>query len=264
MYLACKSYKVILEFIKIKIISENIDCINKNITVNSKSKHIIINIQRLDNKIDNIDKQKSYVLPNLNIKNKAILYEDIIKYWLQNSDNITCNLFKIFKISETKSLKINEDYFVVPCYIINNLLVLGIIILDVNKYNCKILETYNYLSTLNPICKLIHTHKLDIQLDLDIHLNSDSDIHLKLKQWNIINGILNYRINSSNSNLLSNEILKDKFFKIIIHNNQKDITLSIKWEYIFRNIANYLPKFTIIYKSQSKIITNFFQNHLNP
>jgi hypothetical protein len=216
-----KSYKVILEYIKINIVSEKIDWINKNISVNSNSENIIINIQRLENII--VKSNKS-LLPNLIINNKAITYNDIIHYW-----NYNCAL-------ENTSLKINEDYFIAPCYIIDGLLIIGIIIFNTRKELYKILETYNYLSTIKSL--------------------DDTN------EFNIINGILNYRISCSGKiKLLGKEILGNKYLKIKLHHEKE---LLIKWEYIFRNIANYLPKFKITYKSNKNIITNFFQNRLNP
>jgi len=216
-----KSYKVILEHIKINIVSEKIDWINKNISVNSNSENIIINIQRLENIIVKSNKMP---LPDLIINNKAITYNDIIHYW-----NYNCAL-------ENTSLKINEDYFIAPCYIIDGLLIIGIIIFNTRKELYKILETYNYLSTIKSL--------------------DDTN------EFNIINGILNYRISCSGKiKLLGKEILGNKYLKIKLYNEKE---LLIKWEYIFRNIANYLPKFKITYKSNKNIITNFFQNRLNP
>jgi len=225
-----KSYKVILEYIKINIVSEKIDWINKNISVNSNSENIIINIQRLENALETVIGRKSnkLPLPDLIINNKAITYNDIIHYW-----NYNCALENNFI---NTSLKINEDYFIAPCYIINGLVIIGIIIFNTKKELYKILETYNYLSTIKPL--------------------DDTNV------FNIINGILNYRILCSGKiKLLGKKILDNKHLKIKI-NYEKE--LLIKWEYIFRNISNYLPKFKITYKSNKNIITNFFQNRLNP
>ena len=258
-----KSYKVILEYIKINIVSENIDWINKNITVNSNSENIIINIQRLENAIG-----KS-LLPDLITNKKAITYNDIIHYWNKNlvSENNFINTNT--NTYTNTSLKINEDYFIVPCYIINGLVILGIVIFNnSNPSNVKgelpkILETYNYLSTIKP---------LD---NINANANANANTNENINKFNIINGILNYRINSSSGKikLLGKEILSNKYLKILIHsdtNNNQDHKhnheqeLLIKWEHIFRNIANYLPKFKIIYKSKENAITNFFQNRLNP
>jgi hypothetical protein len=81
----------------------------------------------------------------------------------------------------------------------------------------------------------------------------------------ILDGIINCRINNNGvKTLFSKEILKDKYMQLKDINNIPE--LSIKWEYIFRNISNYLPKLEIIHKNNNKnnTITNFFQNRLNP
>lgn len=259
--MASKNYKVILEYIKIKLILEKFDLLNRNIIVNSMSEHIIINIQRLEYNMENYINTE---LPNLIINKQAITFDDIMDYWNKNLIAIETNFKK-------KSLKINQDYFIVPCYIINDIIILGIIIFDnknmllIENNNCnnnnnndinyKILETYNYLSTIK-----IHNLKKINQNEL-----------------NIINGILNYRITNGNDQikLLSKNILKDKHLKICIKSNNnfknnfennkgnKGNELLIKWEYIFRNIENYIPKFKIIYKIKINAVTNFFQNRLN-
>ena len=253
-----KSYKVILEYIKINIVSENIDWINKNITVNSNSENIIINIQRLENALDKSNKSSLPSLPDLTTNKKAITYNDIINYWNKNlaSENNFINTNTNTNTNKNISLKINEDYFIVPCYIINGFLILGIVIFNTGNARDelpKILETYNYLSTIKPL----------------------DNINANVNEFNIINGILNYRIGNNHGKikLLGKEILSNKYLKILIHsytNHKQDNEhnheqeLLIKWEYIFRNIANYLPKFKIIYKSKGNAITNFFQNRLNP
>ena len=225
-----KKYKVILEYFAITIITDNMDWKNKRITINANKEHIMINIQRLENKC-------IYENPVITTTKPAIEYQDIMLYWDKIKDiylgnelcNIPCNDDNLIRKS-LKHLQLNNDYFITPCYITNDIIILGIVIFPYSQYttNYKIIESHIYLSTIKP---------LDAR-----------DIH-KTHNFNIINGILNYRVNiHGNIKILGNEILNNKFLKIRQSNMQNEMI--IKWEYIFRNIANYLPAFNIIEKSK--------------
>ena len=256
-----KNYKVVLEYLSIRLITDNLDWGNKCLKVNNQTEYLIINIQRLEKSIG-----KNVGLPDLEIGNtSALSHNDIIKYWanLETETNFKNNLEII------KNLTLNIDYFVVPYYIINNVLILGIVIFN-NGYHVgsnsitgkyKVVETYNYMSDIKPkkpINALVDKYKISI-----------------------LDGIVNCKINNNGViTSISKEILKDKYIKI--NNNGlglglglglgsglglTDLNISelcIKWEYIFRNISNYLPKLEIIYKNNQNKTTNFFQNRLNP
>jgi len=241
-----KNYRVILEYLTIRLITDNLDWDNKSIKVNNHTEYLIINIQRLEQKVE-----KTIKLPDLEISNKSALsHNDIINYWANLETNFKNNLEII------NNLTLNIDYYVVPYYILNDLLILGVIIFNKgSNINYNIVETFNYMSDIKPKQVVI-------------------DDKYKIS---ILDGIVNCKINNNGViTLFSKEILKDKYMKI--KNIGKDIgkdigikninnipELSIKWEYIFRNISNYLPKLEIIHKNNNKnnTITNFFQNRLN-
>ena len=99
-----------------------------------------------------------------------------------------------------------------------------------NNYN--IIESNNYLSTLKPL-----QHKKYYK---DYKDYKDDDKYI----FNIIDGILEHRVNSCGIiTFIGKELLKNKYININIKNN---IAFSIKWEYIFKNIANYIPKLKIL------------------
>jgi len=268
-----KNYRVILEYLTIRLITDNLDWDNKTIKVNNHTEYLIINIQRLEQKVE-----KNIKLPDLEISNKSALsHNDIITYW----DNLETNFKNNLEI--INNLTLNIDYYVVPYYILNDLLILGVVIFNKgsnsnsnrnsNSSNYNVVETFNYMSDIKPKQVVI-------------------DDQYKIS---ILEGIINCRINNNGvKTLFSKEILKDKYMHIknigikdmqlkdmqlkdmqlkdmqLKDMQLKDINnipeLSIKWEYIFRNISNYLPKLEIIHKNNNKnnTITNFFQNRLNP
>jgi hypothetical protein len=214
-----KKYKVILEYLNINVIAENLDWQNKQLFLDEKIELIPINIKHLyrQNKLN----ENQLFLPDIIIKKPALEYIDIIEYW----NNIDIDIILDINI---KKLKVGKDYYIIPLYLINNILILGIVILGTPEYintkEYKIIHTFNLLSIIN---KKI--------------FNSTNN------KLNIIQGILNNPINL--------ELLKNIYIQE--HN--------IKWLYIFRNIVNYLPKFEIIIKQKKKkVFINFFQNRLNP
>jgi hypothetical protein len=239
-----KNYKVILEYLKIRIITDNLDWTNKCIKVNNQTEYLLTNIQRL---VQNDSYTNNIELPELEINNNyALSHHDIIKYWA----NIETNFKNKLKL--IANLELNIDYFIVPYYLINNLLILGIVIFNSNKHDnsnsnsntdndYKIIETYNYISDIKQTRQIGNEYK-----------------------FSILDGIVNCKLNKNGIiTLFGNEILKDKYLNISLSLRHPQ-ELSIKWEYIFRNIGNYLPKLEIIHKSNHNTITNFFQNRLNP
>jgi hypothetical protein len=210
-----KCYNVVLEYLNINIISDNLDLENKKIYLDEKIELIPINITHLYNNITN-----KLTLPNLLSNKPALEYIDIINYW-NNLDN---------SINEIKKLKLNNDYYIIPFYIINNILILGIVFYSNLEYIINTKE-YKINKTSNLLC----------------YFNNNNNNNNN--KFNVIKGILNYSINL--------EILK----KLSLENNNIP---NVSWLFIFRNIINYLPKFEIIINPKCNKAINFFQNRLNP
>lgn len=222
-----KKYNVVLDYIKIKLLSDTVDWENKIITVNDNIEHIIVNVQHFQH-IDNYNyNDANKYLPDLIINNPAPTHQDINNYWQNLSNDIKNNIEFI------KNLTLNINYFIAPAYINDTTIILCIILYSNTIYNTydiiynnyKIINSFMYLSTLNPY-NILHTQ------------------HTQHK-YNILNGILNYKIGKYSIIQFINQIhlLKQQ----IVYSN----TLSINWLYIFTNILNYLPSFDIIYKHKN-------------
>lgn len=254
-------YNVILDYVKISLFTNNVDWINKTITINHNTEHIIVNITHLQSKDKTKTNNKTnncVILPDLLINNPAPTQQDINNYWYNLPDSIKNNIDII------RDLQINIDYFIAPFYITNNIVILGII-----KYEPKIIN--EILPDIELPSKSYKNYKI---INSFIYLSTIKPYNTNKTQYNIVNGILNYRdvkydittftkkIYEYNNIICSNFNIDSEFNNISLQENiqlQDSITqhsniLSVKWDHIFRNIANYLPSLQIIYKPKQYTI----------
>ena len=123
-----KSYNVILEYLNISILSDNINYETNTINLSNQSEHILITIKHYHPTISNLK------LPALLTANPAITHNDIIQYWDKLSNDI----------------KTKQHNCIAPLYLADDNLILGVIIFGNGDWkNYKLLETFNLLSTIN-------------------------------------------------------------------------------------------------------------------
>lgn len=250
--------KVLLEYFTLNICSDNLV---KNISKNNNSKnektknHSSIT---LNHNIEQLIVEWSRYKPLSEISLPSIKYpfsqNDLLQYWKninvdKEINNINRNILE---------MELGIDYVITPVYVVDNIVIFGIIILGRNiisdefkKISCRV-----YLSTVN--------------------LNSKNSQSSPQKSFNVLNGILNYSTSKcgvvyNHSKNISTEYLeidiyeKDKIIgKDVIEG--KDVMgikrITIRMDYVFRNLQNYIPKIEVIIKP--KEVIKIFQSRLNP
>ena len=128
-----KSYNVILEYLNIAILSENLDWKNKILTLDKQIEFISITIKYYNNPNSN-----DTTLPLLITQNPALIHNDIINYW----DNLPNDYKK----------QIIKNHFITPLCIIDNTIILGVVVFGVEWKKYKLVETFNLLSVINCAC----------------------------------------------------------------------------------------------------------------
>jgi hypothetical protein len=206
-----KRYKVILEHIKISIVSDNYDVNNNVLSIGKNMEFVPVVIQRI------IKIKEEYELADLETNNYALTYQEIKKYCARYISNSN----------------VNSNIVVVPCYIVDNILVLGVVeVAGINKTSSSVVKINNASN--------------DLLLCLsDITITSVIGDKILV---NILGGIIHNRINKDSNELKplknKNVIISLKEKKTV---SQENKGLIIKWEHILMNIANYLPRITLIY-----------------
>ena len=128
-----KSYNVILEYLNIKILTENLDWENKILTLDKQIEFIHITIKYYNN-----PKSNNTTLPLLITQNPALIHNDIINYW----DNLPNDYKK----------QIIKNHFITPLCIIDDTIILGVVVFGVEWKKYKLVETFNLLSVINGAC----------------------------------------------------------------------------------------------------------------
>jgi hypothetical protein len=128
-----KSYNVILEYLNITILTENLDWENKILTLDKQIEFIHITIKYYNNPNSN-----DTTLPLLITQNPALIHNDIINYW----DNLPNDYKK----------QIIKNHFITPLCIIDDTIILGVVVFGVEWKKYKLVETFNLLSVINGAC----------------------------------------------------------------------------------------------------------------
>jgi len=184
---------------------------NKTLTVNHNIDFLYLNLTyypelSYKSNIESIIKSKIFI-KKYKVSNLLSLLSNwniFIKYW---NDTIT-DYSKAFDI-KFDNLKLNTDYSLVPIYITENILYIGIILLNYKQINTNTninSQSYSFLSEI----KLYQCKN-----------------KLNMNKYNFINGILNKKINKNN---------------VFVLDTQKKIPL----HYILQNSLNYIPNLEII------------------
>jgi len=173
-----KSYNVILEYLNISILSENLDWNNKILTLDKQIDFIPITIKHYNNLISNTNPTTLPLpLPLLITKNPALTYNDINNYW----DNLS-NDYKKHVI---------KNHFITPLCIVGDTLVLGVVVIGVEWKKYKLVETFNLLSVINNSCSNV---KGDVNFNyiLGIVKNLINKELLESKMLKVDNKIINW------------------------------------------------------------------------
>lgn len=250
--------KVLLEYFTLNICSDNLV---KNISKNNNSKkektknHSSITLNyNIEQLIVEWSRYKSLLEISLPSIKYPFSQNDLYQYW----KNINVDK-EINNINENiLEMELGIDYVIAPVYVVDNIVILGIIILGKNiisnefkKISCRV-----YLSTVN--------------------INLKNSQSISQKSFNVLNGILNYTtlkcgVMYNHCKNISNEYLeidiyeKDKIIGKDV-NVGEDIMgikrITIRMDYVFRNLQNYIPKIEVIIKP--KEVIKIFQSRLNP
>ena len=234
-----------------KLLSLNfIDC-----DINWKEKTLILphNIKYLYITIDYY--KDPHYISNCNVK-LFYNWNKFIAYW----NETLLEYSKAFNIDFQK-LVLNVDYSIAPLYITNDIIIIGIYLINYTsklrsipsipsipstQYN---IQTFNFLSSvdLNTITNQHTNHKYKnlnkyncIYSILNRHISAD---YFK-KQYLILETYLNTSPDIKNKNN--------------INNNKTICKLTMPLKHILQNSMNYLPKLEIIFTKK------IFQNLLNP
>jgi len=167
-----KSYNVILEYLNITILSENLDWKNKILTLDKQIEFIPITIKYYNNPNHN-----DTTLPLLITQNSALTHNDIINYW----DNLPNNYKK----------QIIKNHVIIPLCIIDNTIILGVVVFGVELKKYKLVETFNLLAVINGACGNVKGNE-KFNYILGIVKNPINKELLKSKTLKVDNKIINW------------------------------------------------------------------------
>ena len=256
--MSIKTYNVILDYLKLSLFTDNVDWFNRTLTITDKIEHIIVNIQHLQpiqQSNENVI-SLSLQLPLLSITSPAPAQQDIINYWNTIPDTIKHSIELI------KDLRLNIEYFIAPFIITHNLIILGIIIYDNVIPSPNIIHNINNTNyTPNMYYNIIN----GILYNRVVYNKIPTFIHNNYKVYNLCNVYNNNNNNNNNhnnhnnisyTNIVSGVI--NSFKELSLNNIDTILEKNIKWDYILRNITNYIPSLLIVYKHKKQ--TNAFYN----
>jgi hypothetical protein len=210
---------IIFNLFSLELIASNIDWKSHVITINHNIKYIHTNIKSYNliqilNSEDRDEDRNEDENGNQHILNSL---KNIKSIWNKN----ILNYSKYFDI-EFKNLILDIDYSLVPIYITNNDLIIGIFL-----YNQKNINKLKNNINLTPIifgCLSIIDNNIDNNVN---NINNDN--------YNIISGILKFK-------LVNNIKFNDTYISLYKYN--------ISLKHILVNARHYLPKFKIIRNEQ--------------
>ena len=214
---------IIFNLFSLELIASNIDWKSHVITINHNIKYIHTNIKSYNliqilNSEDRDEDRNEDGNGNQHILNKL---KNIKSIW----NNNILNYSKFFNI-DFNNLILDIDYSLVPIYITNNDLIIGVFL-----YNQKNINKLKQNINLTPIifgCLSI--------IDNNIYNNVDNNVNnINNDNYNIISGILKFK-------LVNNINFNDTYMSLDKYN--------ISLKHIFINAKNYLPKFKIIRNEQ--------------
>ena len=239
---------IIFKLLSLNFMAGDINWKEKTLTIPYNIKYLYITLDYY---------KELYYISNCNL-NLFYNWKQFIAYW--NDTLLEYN--KAFNIDFNK-LVLNVDYSIAPLYITNDIIIIGIYLINytpeikdtnsIQSIHSKLqIQTFNFLSSVEPNT---------------IENNRHNHTNKNINKYNYFYSILNRHI--------SDEYLKKQYIileaslntipenKIKSKNNNKNITktilkLSIPLKHILQNSMNYLPKLEII------VTKKISRNLLNP